>query len=126
MVFLSFKSVWNIFLLKRVFHSSSLAWLFLNFSPIIYDNCNNIEVFEGDSQLLKNKHYDIVIANINRNILLNDLDQYVSCLNPKGMLFLSGFYKEDSAIIEKACNNLGLFLVESKEKNHWVALKFIK
>jgi ribosomal protein L11 methyltransferase len=69
--------------------------------------------------------YDIVIANINRNILLEDMGTYVSVLKKGGDLFLSGFYREDLPIITKCCNNLGVTFVENKEKNNWIAAKFV-
>ena len=101
-------------------------WCYLNsLENVERNNCKHISVFEGDANLLDGKHYDVIIANINRNILLNDLSVYVSCLNTSGMLFLSGFYKDDISIIAETCNNLGLTHVETIEKNHWVALKFI-
>ena len=101
-------------------------WCYLNSLENVERNqCHNISVYEGDVSLLTNKHYDIIIANINRNILLNDLEHYVACLNENGIVLLSGFYKDDISIIESTCNNLGLTRVETIEKNHWVALKFI-
>lgn len=89
------------------------------------NDCKNISVFQGDAELLKDQKYDIIIANINRNILLNDMASYIKCLSNKGELYLSGFYIEDLPIITETCNNLGLTFVENKEKNRWVAAKFI-
>jgi ribosomal protein L11 methyltransferase len=101
-------------------------WCYLNsIENIERNNCTNIQVLEGDVSLLSDKSYAIIIANINRNILLNDLEVYHSCLISKGTLFLSGFYKEDINAIEKHCNSLNLKLIEIKEKNNWVALKFL-
>ena len=101
-------------------------WCFLNsLENVERNNCNHITVFEGDANLLKDQKYDIIIANINRNILLNDMATYVKCLNPKGSLFLSGFYNDDIPLIEDECNKNGLTFVESLEKNNWVALKFV-
>lgn len=88
------------------------------------NNCKYISVQLGDATILGNKKYDTIIANINRNILLNDMEAYVSCLNEGGSLFLSGFYNEDLKAITTCCNNLGLQFVENKEKNNWVAAKF--
>jgi ribosomal protein L11 methyltransferase len=48
------------------------------------NNCKHLSVYEGDASLLVDKKYDLIIANINRNILLNDMHSYVKCLNPKG------------------------------------------
>lgn len=89
------------------------------------NNCVNISVYQGDADLLKDQKYDVIIANINRNILINDMASYVKCLNAKGELYLSGFYIEDLPIITETCNNLGLTFVENKEKNRWVAAKFL-
>ncbi|GFZ94406.1 ribosomal protein L11 methyltransferase [Aquaticitalea lipolytica] len=101
-------------------------WCYLNsLENVERNNCKNITVIEGDASALKNKHYDIIIANINRNILLNDMATYVKCLNTNGVLFLSGFYNDDIPIIEEECNKHGLKHVETLEKNHWVALKFV-
>lgn len=101
-------------------------WCYLNsLENVERNNCKNITVVEGDASALKNKHYDIIIANINRNILLNDMATYVKCLNTNGVLFLSGFYNDDIPIIEEECNKHGLKHVETLEKNHWVALKFV-
>jgi len=102
-------------------------WCYLNsLENVERNHCKNISVYEGDANLLKNKSYDIIIANINRNILLNDMEAYAACLNKNGLLFLSGFYKDDIPIIEKSCNTYHLNLEDTLEKNHWVALKFKK
>lgn len=88
------------------------------------NNCQNISVYLGDASLLKGKKYDVIIANINRNILLMDMEAYSKCLNSAGELYLSGFYIEDLPAIKESCNNLGLQFVDNKEKNKWVAAKF--
>ena len=101
-------------------------WCYLNSLENAERNgCKRISVYEGDATLLEGKHYDVIIANINRNILLNDLKTYVSCLNDNGILFLSGFYNSDIPVIEAACNSHMLKLDEKLERNNWVALKFI-
>ncbi len=101
-------------------------WCYINsLENVERNNCNHITVIEGDASVLNEQKYDIIIANINRNILLNDLSVYINCLNPKGRLFLSGFYIDDITIIEEECNKHGLTFVESLEKNNWVALKFV-
>jgi ribosomal protein L11 methyltransferase len=88
------------------------------------NNCTEISVYEGDASLLADKKYDVIIANINRNILLNDMATYVSCLNQKGLLFLSGFYQEDISAIDACCTELGLKLEKRLERNNWVSLKY--
>ena len=100
-------------------------WCYLNsIENAERNNCNNITVLEGDVSLLEGRNYDVIIANINRNILLNDIHQYAKCLNKNGVLFLSGFYKDDISAIEDECVKHHLKLTETLERNHWVALKF--
>nr|WP_321236990.1 50S ribosomal protein L11 methyltransferase [uncultured Psychroserpens sp.] len=102
-------------------------WCYLNsLENVDRNNSNHITVLEGDASLLPGRHYDIVIANINRNILLNDLETYIDTLNTNGILFLSGFYNDDIPIIEGECDKYGLKHVETLERNNWVALKFEK
>jgi ribosomal protein L11 methyltransferase len=90
------------------------------------NKCNAIQVLLGGAEVIPtNKKYDTIIANINRNILLNDMESYVSSLNKGGTLFVSGFYKDDLSVITSCCNNLGLRFVDNKEKNNWIAAKFV-
>ena len=86
--------------------------------------CKNITVYKGDASLLINKKYDLIIANINRNILLNDIKNYAKCLNDDSILLLSGFYEEDIPSIDKEASKYNLKLDEIIERNHWVCLKF--
>ena len=74
------------------------------------NNCKSISVYKGDASLLINKKYDVVIANINRNILLNDIKVYANCLNKKGILLLSGFYQDDIPIIDAEASKYKLKL----------------
>ena len=102
-------------------------WCFVNsLENCKRNSCQKINVLKGDVQLLKDKSYDVIIANINRNILVNDIPQYVSCLNPKGLLFLSGFYTQDIPLIQEVCVQHDLGLAAQIFKNDWVALKFKK
>ncbi|WP_445736651.1 50S ribosomal protein L11 methyltransferase [Mariniflexile sp.] len=101
-------------------------WCYLNsLENVERNNCKNITVIEGDASVLKGKKYDVIIANINRNILLNDMERYVSCLNKNGLLFLSGFYNDDMPVIQEECEKQMLKFEEKLERNHWVALKFL-
>ena len=102
-------------------------WCYLNsIENTERNNCTKISVYEGDASLLKNKKYDLIIANINRNILLNDMQTYVDCLDKNGILLLSGFYSEDIPFIEKSCVDKGMVFVKKLEKNNWVSLKYAK
>jgi len=90
------------------------------------NNCKQISVFEGDASLLADKKYDVIIANINRNILLNDMNTYMKCLNEEGIILFSGFYKEDIPIINAEVSKFGLTLDTVIERNNWVSLKYLK
>ena len=101
-------------------------WCYLNsIENAERNNCSQITVYEGDAELLKGKKYDLIIANINRNILLNDMQTYIDCLNKEGVLLLSGFYNEDIPFIDASCTEKGLTYVKKFERNNWVSLKYI-
>jgi ribosomal protein L11 methyltransferase len=101
-------------------------WSFRNsLENIRRNNTDMIRVVLGDVKSIDNTGYDIVLANINRNVLLDNLPDYTKLIS-NGELFLSGFYKEDiPVIIDKAEKNCFKFLT-MKSKNSWVALKFSK
>ena len=101
-------------------------WCYLNsIENVERNNCSQITVYEGEAALLKGKQYDVIIANINRNILLNDMQSYVDCLNKNGILLLSGFYTEDIPFINASCTEKGLTYVKKFERNNWVSLKYV-
>jgi ribosomal protein L11 methyltransferase len=89
------------------------------------NNCSHITVYEGDAALLEGRTYDIIIANINRNILLNDLPIYKKSLNSDGLLFLSGFYEEDIPAIDAECTLNDLKFVKKRIRNKWASLKYV-
>jgi ribosomal protein L11 methyltransferase len=102
-------------------------WCFENsLENIRRNNCKHISVYEGDSLLLTNKKYDLIIANINRNILMKDIKVYANSLNEKGILLLSGFYHEDIPILDAEVSKYNLTLETVKKRNNWVALKYSK
>lgn len=89
------------------------------------NGCEHIKVQLGDAtSLAEEKDFDLIIANINRNILLADLPLYVPALKAGGTLLLSGFYKEDMSLIVAKAEEYGLQYVENLERNQWVAVKF--
>ena len=101
-------------------------WCYLNsIENAARNNCKEIAVYEGDASLLIDKKYDLIIANINRNILLQDMQQYVDCLNKNGILLLSGFYTDDIPIIDTSCVEKGLTFVKKLERNNWTSLKYV-
>lgn len=103
-------------------------WCYLNSIENAERNaCANIEVFEGDASILvKEPKYDVILANINRNILLNDMEHYIRTMKDNGEIYFSGFYTEDVPSIKKAAEEKGLTFENQLEKNNWVSLKFKK
>jgi ribosomal protein L11 methyltransferase len=102
-------------------------WCYLNsIENAERNNCSQITVYEGDAALLAGKKYDLIIANINRNILLNDMNAYTDCLNAGGTILFSGFYTEDIPSINASCVENGLKFVSQLERNNWVSLKYVK
>lgn len=86
----------------------------------------DIKVVMGDASAIGNQVFNIILANINRNILLNDMHHYASALQPNGMLFLSGFYETDLDSIRQSAQKNGLKYLDHTVKNQWVAAKFGK
>jgi ribosomal protein L11 methyltransferase len=90
------------------------------------NNIANIEVREGGAEQLNGESFDCIFANINRNILLQDIGSYAACLSPGGELFMSGFYTEDIPAIEAEIQKFGLRLLDCKSKNNWAAIRNVK
>lgn len=100
-------------------------WCYLNsIENVERNSCKHITVYEGDASLLEDKSYNFIIANINRNILLQDIPAYAKILTDGGTLLLSGFYTEDIPLISSTCNEHGLYFVSNYERNNWVACRF--
>lgn len=89
---------------------------------------DNIEVYHGDTHVLSHVSgvFDVVLANINRNILLNDMPAYLEMMNAGSVLIISGFYEEDVKLLDEKANSLGLVKTSQKTDNHWCCLTFIK
>lgn len=91
------------------------------------DNCNlnntkNIIVEKGDSKLLEDSLFQVILANINKNILLQDISVYSSCLTIGGKLLLSGFFTTDVDELRNEASENGLKFVKVEEKNNWAML----
>ena len=93
---------------------------------IALNGIENITVEWGDANLLKGRTpFDVIIANINRNILLADMAQYAACMHSGSELYMSGFYVEDIPVIQEKAESLGMEFIHHREKNNWAAVKFI-
>ena len=102
-------------------------WAFNNACENVKKNhYPNIKVFRGDASLLIDQSYDIIIANINKNILLRDMHAYVKVLQKDGKILFSGFYENDLIDIQKKANLLGLKYKNHLVKNNWIAAVFAK
>jgi len=88
---------------------------------------DNIEAICGSFEVLKERVFDTILANINRNILLEQLPQYALSINKNGELYLSGFYEqEDLAMLRDSAESLGFEFISKKVLNNWCAAKFVK
>jgi ribosomal protein L11 methyltransferase len=85
-----------------------------------------IETYCGDASLLQRNTYDVLLANINRNILLQDIPTYAQCLHKDGLLFVSGFYMEDMPMIIGMAQNSGLEYISHDSIDNWCCVKFRK
>ena len=102
-------------------------WAYKNtLENIEKNNCSNIKVFQGDANLLRNQQFDIIIANINRNILMDDIKHYSKVLKSGGTLLLSGLYDKDLSMIREEASSNGIDYINHYEKHNWVAAKFYK
>ena len=97
-----------------------------------YDNARlnrvgtRIETYCGDASLLQRNTYDVILANINRNILLQDMPTYALSLHKEGLLFVSGFYVEDMPMLIGMAQNSGLQYVSHDSIDNWCCIKFHK
>ena len=101
-------------------------WAYRNaFTNCELNGIGDIEIILGDALSIKGK-FDIVLANINRNILLRDMHCYVAAMNPEAHIFFSGFYTEDLGSIKAEAERLGLRYCRHLSRNNWVAAEFCK
>jgi ribosomal protein L11 methyltransferase len=103
------------------------SWCFENtVENAAMNDCKKVNAIEGDRQLIPEKEYGTIIANINLNVLLLDIPLYAERLRSNGKLFLSGFYTHDIPAIESKANQNGLQNVDYQQKDNWVAAHFYK
>ncbi|MEN0056699.1 MAG: 50S ribosomal protein L11 methyltransferase [Mucilaginibacter sp.] len=108
----------------------------IDYDPVCFDstienaalnNINNITALCGSKEAIPDEQYDIILANINRNILLDQMARYAEALKPEGEIYFSGFYESpDLEIITDEARKYGLKYITHKKTNDWVAAKFIK
>ena len=94
---------------------------------VVVNGHPEIEVLLGDAARLEGKHADVFIANINRNIILNDLERYAATLNPGAIMILSGFYENDIPMIAAKAETLGLQeQMHTTQGDNWACLTLIR
>ena len=94
---------------------------------VALNHVDGIDVRLGDASLLAGLgHFDLVVANINRNILLADMAAYVARMTPGALLFMSGFYEEDVPAIRAEAERLGLTFGHARSQNRWACAVFAK
>ncbi len=107
----------------------------VDFDEWSYKNClenmelngaMNIKAIHGNISSVKGQKFDIIYANINKNVLLSDIGEYTKNLNSSGYLLLSGFYRSDFDDINKVTIKNGLILQKEEELNNWMMLKYLK
>ena len=86
----------------------------------------HVETYCGDASLLQMGKYDVLLANINRNILLQDIPTYSRSLRKDGLLFVSGFYTEDLPMIQGVANAAGLEFMGADSMDNWCCAGFKK
>lgn len=92
---------------------------------IVLNGTPDIEVRLGGAEAIKpSDSFDYVIANINRNILLADIKNYVRAMHPGSQLFISGFYTEDIEVLKEEAARHGLQYIDSAENNRWAMVRF--
>jgi ribosomal protein L11 methyltransferase len=107
----------------------------IDYDPICYASTNentqlnkvlNVKAICGSEDVIPHEQFDIILANINRNILLDQLPRYKEAIKPGGEIYLSGFYETpDLSIISDEASKLGLKYQDHKKNKDWVAAKFI-
>jgi ribosomal protein L11 methyltransferase len=101
-------------------------WAYNNAIENAQRNGVALNVRIGDASLLTDQQFDLIIANINRNILLNDMAAYAKVLAQGGTLLLSGFYESDVPVLQQHAEALGLQLQQQKVRQSWAALMMQK
>jgi len=102
-------------------------WAYENaLENVARNNAATVTVIRGDAGSIPRAEYDMVIANINRNVLISDMASYAAVLKPGGILLMSGFYEDDLGLIREAAGKQSVRYVNHKSANRWVGARFVK
>jgi len=113
---------------RPVYAVDNDKWAYENMLENFAKNqAQSVQAYYGDAELLeKFPRFDIILANINRNILLNDMHKYIQKLNNGGRLVLSGFYQEDVPLLLNEAKKYGMIFEKQLQKNDWISLRLKK
>lgn len=97
-------------------------WAYNNAKENISKNNVDVNVFLGGSEKISNRKFDVFIANINLNILLDNINEYVKHIKDKGVMIMSGFYEEDIDTLTKILEKNNIYLKHKTIKDNWAAI----
>jgi ribosomal protein L11 methyltransferase len=110
----------------EVFAVDNDEWALRNTEKNAEYNRAKMHIILGDVDAVQEEHFDIILANINRNILLRHLPYYGKMVKPRGEIIISGFYYADLDILQKQAKENHLIMVDYMEKRNWIAALFKK
>ena len=93
-----------------------------NLENLETNGITQVKSFHGTLEMLANNTYDIILANINRNVILDSLDTLYAMVNAGGWLLISGFLQDDEARMTKAAQTAGFLVKEVKNRNNWLCM----
>lgn len=110
---------------KSVYAPDIDEWSYNNAQEnIALNNCNKIEVALGDDQLLRGRSFDVIVANINKNVLLQQFPTYAEVIVDGGTLLISGFFETDKEDLVQAAGKLGFIFEQIFTKDEWALVQF--
>jgi ribosomal protein L11 methyltransferase len=90
------------------------------------NDCRLVRVLQGGAELLGDTIYDVILANINRNILVRDMEHYARVLRPGGNILFSGFYPSDVSYLLEVATPLGLYQHDKRQRDEWCMVWMVK
>lgn len=90
------------------------------------NKCKRIRFFQGDVEAIPEDSYELILANVARNVLLKRLSLFQSLLNDSGHIILSGFFKDDIPVFEKQAHALGMKIGQTLYRNNWASVILVK
>jgi ribosomal protein L11 methyltransferase len=88
-----------------------------------HNNVEGVEVINGDASSIPEKTFDLIVANINRNVIINDMPVYLKHLKKEGTLIVSGFYEFETPLIRDIVEKYDRTIEEEISENQWTALR---